>query len=130
MMDDTIFYLNNDLDLVSAEDLTVLAAAIESAGIPVLNAVTLGDNGLWYASFETNEQYAEPEPNIAAMLAAIEALPQAVRTAWDRCREREFNIGYDCGSKPWAFNQGLSTTLLARISAAGASLRLTLYPDR
>lgn len=129
-MDDTIFYLNNDLDLVSAEDLTVLAAAIESAGIPVLNAVTLGDNGLWYASFETNEQYAEPEPNIAAMLAAIEALPQAVRTAWDRCREREFNIGYDCGSKPWAFNQGLSTTLLARISAAGASLRLTLYPDR
>ncbi len=43
---------------------------------------------------------------------------------------REFNIGYDCGAEPWAFNQGLSAHLLGRMATAGASLRVTIYPDR
>jgi hypothetical protein len=46
------------------------------------------------------------------------------------CSRREFNIGYDCGREPWAFNQVLSAQLLSRIAAARASLRVTLYPDR
>ena len=47
-----------------------------------------------------------------------------------QCTTREFNLGYDCGAEPWAFNQGLSSELLGRIAAVGASLRLTIYPDR
>ena len=43
---------------------------------------------------------------------------------------REFNIGYDCGEEPWAFNQGLSAETLRRVAAVKASLRWTLYPDR
>jgi hypothetical protein len=39
-----------------------------------------------------------------------------------------FNIGYDCGAEPWAFNQGLTAELLGRMAATGASLRITLYP--
>jgi hypothetical protein len=64
------------------------------------------------------------------MLAIVESLNEPIRSLWDRCTRREFNIGYDCGAEPWAFNQGLSTALLGRLAAAGASLRITLYPDR
>ena len=92
--------------------------------------MTQGDNGLWYATFETDQSHAEPEPNIAAMLAIVESLPGPRRTVWDGCTRREFNIGYDCGAEPWAFNQGLSAALLGRMAAAGTSLRVTLYPDR
>ena len=67
-MNNTICYLNTDLDLTSAEDLTVLAAAFEGGDVPPLH-VTYAADALWYATFETSAQFAEPEPNIAAMLA-------------------------------------------------------------
>ena len=128
-MDNTICYLNTDLDLTSTEDLTVLAAALEAEGIPPLH-VTHDADGLWHATFETDTQFAEPAPNIATMLAIVESLAESLRSVWDGCTLREFNIGYDCGAEPWAFNQGLPVELLSRMAAAGASLRLTLYPDR
>src|SRR5205814_66319 len=89
---------------------------------------TRGEDGLWYATFEIYDQHEEPEPTIAALLAVVESLAESLRAVWSGCTRREFNIGYDCKSKPWAFNQGLTSQLLGRIAAAGASLRITLYP--
>ena len=125
----TICYLNTDLDLTSAEDLTALAAAFEGRGVLPLH-VTHGADALWYATFETSVQFAEPEPNIGAMLVIVESLARPLRSMWDGCTRREFNIGYDCGDEPWAFTQGLPADLLGRMAAVGASLRVTLYPDR
>jgi len=124
---DAIRYLNTDLDLTSAGDLTALAAVFEAQGLLRLH-VTHHHDGLWYATFETGEQHEEPGPNIAAMLAVVESLAEPLRAAWARCTRREFNIGYDCGGEPRAFDQGLSSHLLGRIAEAGASLRVTLYP--
>ena len=128
-MDNVICYLNTDLDLTSADNPTELGAAFEAAGMFALH-VTHGDDGLWIACFETGEQHTEPEGTIAALLGVIESLPPPLRTVWDGCQRREFNIGYDCGREPWAFNQVLSTELLARLVASGGYLRITLYPDR
>jgi hypothetical protein len=128
-MDGKISYLNTDLDLTSSADLTELAAAFKAAGVSPLH-VTHGEDGLWYATFETDEQHDQPEPNIAAMVMVAETLQEPLRSVWSGCTRREFNIGYDCGAEPWAFNQGLSSRLLEGIAAVGASLRITLYPDR
>jgi hypothetical protein len=124
-----ICYLNSDLDLTSSEDLLDLAGEFKSHGLFALNA-SRGEDGLWYATFEVLDQSAEPEPNIAAMVTIIESLVEPHRSTWLRCSRREFNIGYDCGAEPWAFNQGLSCELLSRIAEAGVSLRWTLYPNR
>lgn len=128
-MDNTIHYLNTDLDFTCADDLTGLSNAFEARGTFPLH-VTKVDDGQWRATFETNAQHDEPESNIAEMLANVESLVEPLRSVWDRCTRKEFNIGYDCGAEPWEFNQGLSTVLLGRIAAARASLRITLYPDR
>jgi hypothetical protein len=128
-MDNTIRYLNTDLVLVSPDDLTPLVANFKAHGVYDL-FVTHEQDGLWYATFETNESHEQPEPNIAAMVAVVEVLDEAQRSVWSRCTLREFNMGYDCGAEPWAFNHGLSNDLLNRIARAGASLRLTLYPNR
>jgi hypothetical protein len=130
-MDNTICYLNTDLVLISDSDLTELADALNAHKLHLMgHAVVQGDDGRSYANFETREQHSEPEANIAAMLDVVESLPAPLRSAWDACVLREFNIGYDCGADPWAFNQGLSATLLNRVAAARGSLRITLYPDR
>ncbi len=133
-MDDTICYLNTDLDLTSPDDLTALAAFFEARGMWPLHCDHGGD-GLWYATFEVNDPSPcgadpshVPENTIAAMLSVVESLPEPLKRIWEACTRRQFDIGYDCGSKPWAFNQGLSGELLGRIAAVGASLRITLYP--
>jgi hypothetical protein len=128
-VDGKICYLNTDLDLTSPADLTALAAVFASRGVFALH-VTPGEDGLWYATFETEDQHREPEPNIAALVAVVESLGEPHRAVWLGCTRREFNIGYDTGSEPWAFNQGLSCELLGRMAAVGASLRVTLYPER
>jgi hypothetical protein len=128
-VDGKIRYLNTDLDLTSGDDLTALAAAFEAQGVFPLH-VTHGEDGLWYATFETAEDYDQPDPNITAMIAVIESLVEPLRAVWSSGTLREFNIGYNCGMEPWAFNQGLSSPILGRMAAVGASLRFTLYPDR
>lgn len=128
-MQGRITYLNTDLDLVSDHDLRMLANALDAGGVYPLH-VTHGDDGRWYATFETRGEPHEPETHIAAMLLVVEALAPDARREWEQCSQREFNIGYDCGAEPWGFNQGLSAPLLQRMSEARASLRITIYPDR
>ena len=122
-----IRYENTDLDLVSTGDVNALAEAFKAGGVRPLH-VTLGCEGRWYSILETSEQFLEPEPNIAAMLAVVESLNGPLRLAWEACTLREFNIGYTCGRVPWAYNEVLSPEIVRRVAEAGASLRVTLYP--
>lgn len=122
-----IRYLNTDLDLVAEHDLERLAVGLQQYGVTPIH-ITAGEDGRWYSTLETDEQYDKPETTIVAMLDAIDALEKAKHSLWRRCLLREFNVGFDCGDKPWAFNEGLTNATLRRIAKAGASLRITLYP--
>jgi hypothetical protein len=122
-----IHYLNTDLDLIAEQDLNDLAAALDAQGVFPLH-VDQREGGRWHATFETGEQFTQPEANIVALLTAIESLDSPARAVWSGCSSREFNIGYDCGDEPWAFNQQLTPGTLARMAALGISLRITLYP--
>ena len=117
---------NTDLVLQSDADVTGLVAELTTRRLPFVD-VSRGDNGRWYVRFEVDAQLPEPETVIALMLDAVESLSPPLRAVWDGCSPREFDIGYDCGEEPWAFNQGLSAGLLRRVAAAGASIRITLY---
>jgi hypothetical protein len=126
-----IRYLNTDLDVVSAFDLEVLVKALEERQIFSLHSdldAGAREDGQWYATFETTDQYAAPEETICHLLDAIEALPANAQQLWSKCGMREFNIGYDCGNGPWAFNNGLSNRTLVRLGNAGAALKITIYP--
>ena len=122
-----IKYLNTDLDLVSADDLTALAAGLAALGVHALHA-DMREDGLWYATFETDDSCEEPEHSIVLILAAVEAFDESQRGAWRACAVREFNVGYESGEGPWGFNQLVSADTLRRMADAGAGLRITLYP--
>ena len=122
-----IHYINTDLDLVSLEDLTTFAAALEANGFLTLHNERHGD-GLCYATFEATDPYGSPEETLQAMLGIIEGFTQPERDVWHSARERTFNIGYDCGSEPWGFSNRLDSALLRRMADAGAALQITLYP--
>jgi hypothetical protein len=124
---DRIEYLNTDLELRSAENLLPLADALKAAGFFSLH-IGQHDDGTWAATLETEESFTEPEASITRMLDALDLLLPEHKAVWSRCAVKEFDIGYVCGSEPWAFNQSLSNAALARITALNASLRWTLYP--
>lgn len=129
-MDGITHYRNTDLDLTSADDLTELAAQLEARGLALMRRVIRLNDGQWFCGFSWGgDWYDEPEPNIAVMLAVIEALDPPLRSAWAGCSLRVFDIGYDCGREPFAFHQELSAAILMRLAAVGATLRITLYSD-
>ncbi len=124
-----IQYLNTDLDLVASRDLKPLTSALEKRGVRPLNVEQAGD-GQWYSILEVEHEVEphEPEATIRVMLDAIEAIDGEAEELWAGCSKREFNIGYDCGDEPWAFNDGLTNSTLKRMASANTSLRITIYP--
>lgn len=128
MRDGVIRYLNTDLDLRSVEELTPLAAVLESCGLWE-NHLKQEEDGSWFAIFEAGCGGAEADQSISTLLDVIEALVPEHRAMWSRCTVKEFNLGYECGTEPRPFTQGVSSKVVARIAAVGASMRITIYPD-
>ena len=130
-------YRTTDLVLFSAEDLSALAAALEARGLFVRDRARWIDETewfriaepQWYWTFKAGGEgpYDDPEPEVAALLAAVEALDPPARAAWAGCSQRVFDLGYDCGTRPFSVRHDLSAGTLARLAAAGGSLRITLY---
>jgi hypothetical protein len=130
-------YRVTDLCLYSVEDLTALAAALEARGLVVSHPaywISATEwfriaEPQWYWAFQTRceETYDDPEPQIAAMLAAVEALDPPARAAWAHSSQRVFDLAYDCGTRPVSVRHDLSVGTLARLAAVGGFLRFTLY---
>ena len=121
-----IQYLNTDLDLVCDIDPSGLAGEFESRDFAV--DVRVCDDGQFYVLCEDANDI-EPEPNISRLLDVVESLRGDARVLWNRCSKREFDVGYECGETPWAFNQGLSNDVLRRMADCGATFRITIYPQ-
>ena len=120
-------YLNTDLELSSDEALDALAAFFESKEWSV-HFADWRPEGYWFGAFEEPLGHqVGPEQAIGAMLDLVGALPHELAGLWKRCSKRDFNIGYQGGIAPHAFEQSLSAELLARVAAARGSVRITVY---
>lgn len=86
------------------------------------------EDGLWYATFETDDSTLSQSQTSPRWLRLSNRSRRPLRAVWAGCTRREFNIGYDCVGNPWGFDQSLSSQLLARLAAAWAPLRITLHP--
>ena len=130
-------YITTDLVLYSTGDLTALAAALEAQGMRCRDSARWIDatewfriaEPQWYWTFKAGGEgpYDDPEPEVAGLLAAVEALDPPARAAWAGCSQRVFDLGYDCGATPFSIRHDLSPGTLARLAAAGGLLRFTLY---
>lgn len=121
-------YITTDLDLVSNEDLHPLGEALAQRGLYSLH-IEQWDDGTWHARFATEAQFDSPEPNVAAILDAVESLDGEPLRLWNACtQQRELNIGVDCGVRPREFAFALPSSLLARLASLGASVGVTLFP--
>lgn len=125
-------YLNTDLEIESREDLAAGAGALEAGGLWVMfRDETPNEDGLYFARFEVFEVAGQSgyraDQTVSTLLSAVEALPPPLRRVWDACSLRLFDLGYQSGKEPFAFQDDLSAETLRRLTAVGGSLRVTLY---
>ena len=136
-MDEVTSYSTTELNLYSTEDLTALATALEARGLEVRYRALWIDETQWHRIAEPQwlwkfnaggeGWYDDPEPEVAALLTAVEALAPAAWAAWAGCSRRVLDLGYYCGTRPFSIRHDLSAGTLGRLAAAGGLLRFTLY---
>ncbi|GEN12279.1 hypothetical protein SAMN05443572_107435 [Myxococcus fulvus] len=112
-------FLNVDLD-VETQNLDEL--------IPILEQkLVLVSQGGPRATFELNEQPANPDEAIQGLCAAIESLEGRARDLWDACTARSFDIGIESGTEPHSTIWPLQVDTLTRVARLQGTLAITVY---
>jgi len=117
-----LVFLNVDLDIESADDLTVLASAFA----PLAYAL---ERPTGRASFELNdpEMSKDPESVILEFVRRVNDLPRSAREVWDRASRRVFDIGVQSGRRPSQLTHRVSSHTLRAVADVGAAIAVTVY---
>lgn len=118
-------YLNTDLELESFEDLTPIVKAF---GDDVINLYNGQGCGHFLATFEIAALDGGPDSMIQHFCMLAETLKSDEKERWDNCFKKIFDIGYECGDGPNRYSDEIREGTLKRVSALGASIRITVYP--
>jgi hypothetical protein len=118
-------FLNVDLEVSSASDLSWL---VEELGEDVTNLYCGPAQGHFLATFEAKPLFGDPDTLIGYLCGLVEALPDQRRRVWNQAFLKIFDIGYEAGNEPPAYQSDLRPETLAAVTRIGASLRVTIYP--
>lgn len=119
-------YANVDLDVHCDTPLDALAAALERAGLLVLDCGPDDCAGGHRATFEAEpgDRADDAVRNLCAAVRALDGEPAAI---WQRARLRRFDVGLHGGDEPHLFHQVLSAQTVREVAELGASLAISLY---
>ncbi len=122
-----INYINIDLDLSAGHSLDKLDQYLISQELMQISYFEA--DSTWKAWYEINECKESPEETMQVFWQSLKNMPTEIKLIWESCNKRAFNIGFDCGKEPWAYNQTLSTETLSRVVELNAEVIITIYPE-
>ena len=116
-------FLNVDVDVLSANQLEPLAAALGRN----VSVHYVGREGRHYGAHFSLYNPGTPDRAVRTLTALIESLPKAARSCWKRARQRVFNIGVQAGVEPRSHETIIGVAAMEAISRTGGSLTFTIY---
>ena len=122
-----ILYLNTDLEI---ESKSAVYKIVEHFGEDVLVHHHGEISGYQHASFSIRGGSTDANGTINFFCDLIESLPNEVREIWDECCSRVFDVGYESGAAPQNFRSEIRASTIARVANLGASIAITIYPER
>jgi len=122
-----IQYLNTDLEIESKSDVSKI---VEHFGEDVLVHHHGEISGYQHASFSIVGGSSDANGTINFFCDLIESLPNEVREIWDGCCSRVFDVGYESGAAPQNFRSEIRASTISRVANLGASVAITIYPER
>jgi hypothetical protein len=120
-------FINVDLDLASAQELTELVQAFKPGASP-LNCWQVADT--YFANLELSTDPINPtdaESAIRRFVALIDTLPPGARALWNDASKRDFSIGVDAGSSPSTFELALNPEVLELAARVRARIVFVVY---
>lgn len=121
-----IHYLNTDLDLLSAKELSPLVQAFAGEAF----CLYCGEEGSRHfrATFEMNGLVNSPDIIMQHFCFLAESLEGEARALWDGSFKKVFDIGYEGGVDHASYTDEIRVDTLKRVVALGACIRITVYP--
>ncbi|HEY8560719.1 MAG TPA: hypothetical protein VIL74_10120 [Pyrinomonadaceae bacterium] len=139
-------FINIDLELESADDLTPLITELEaddrawSMNLHLFKedepktSVTFEigwfskDDDI-YRSYDDGENLVGGvDVLLAAFCTLIENLSPDSRRIWDDCRKKDFDVGFQTGNTMKSFRTMIEAETIKRCAALGATISITVYP--
>lgn len=118
----TTHFLNIDLDIESNTDISLL---VDELSVHLSKLSCHECQGIYRASFEPHQH--DIENIINEYVSAITSLSANGVNLWEGCSKREFNIGFQSGSHPKAYETAISQEVLKKILSVNGQLSITLY---
>ena len=130
-----IRYLNTDLDIESNQPFNKLVQCFKKMQLIEMHYCKNESGKIWSGCFEIEmispkSPELTPELTISKFIKTLNGLSGEELKEWNRCKKKTFNIGYDCGKKPWAFTNSLPSPLIEKLNKHGLGIAITIYPER
>jgi hypothetical protein len=122
--DDTISFLNVDLDIYSRSRLDALAAAFGNKMVVLFVGRELHR---YSAHLEVAGNTKSADATIQRICKLVRGLPRASRKLWDAAITRDFNIGIQAASRPRAFEFVLDARTVQKVASLNARIVVTVY---
>ena len=122
---DGVRFLNVDLEVRGRDELKWL---VTEFGEDVVNLYCGEAQGHFLATFECDQVRGDPDSVVGYFCHLVDNLSTDARRSWDDLLSRVFNIGFDGGIGPSAYESELRPETIAAVARIGASLQITIYP--
>jgi hypothetical protein len=119
-------FINVDLEVFSESDLSELLDHLSGKLCLLHHGVT---DGLHHACLEVRPNRSNDEPNefIATFHNAVSSLPPGPRSAWDACKRRVIDLGFQSGWKPNIYTMPLNTGSVKQLAELQTEFLITIY---
>ena len=123
MAGEATHFLNVDLELVTRGEIDALLAHWGALFI-LRDSAEDGKRTIW---IELEQDHRDVEPTLDAFLSLVESVPVRLRTLWDDCDDRCFNVGVQSGFSPHSAAFFVASSTLRRIADVNAHVEFTVY---
>jgi hypothetical protein len=119
-------FLNVDLDIWSAAPLEPLVATF-GRRVVVLHTGKEGRRYVAHLELAGISQSRSADRAIRALVALVRTLPPRSRALWNRARTRDFNIGIQAASAPYAYELPVEPETIRAVAGVNARIVVTVY---
>lgn len=131
-MEQAPYFLNVQFELRSDQDLTSIVKFLGDRVLVHYNGSWESKSNLVSLSLATADLGGDrdPETIISSFCDLIDAMPAEVRSLWDACSDKRFDVGFESGNVGNELNAVIGSKTLSRSGRVGADLVITVYPVR
>ncbi len=133
-------FINIDLEIKSLKNLQPIIEELGDKVFVLFNDKPFQNSDEYWLSLEirdydTYQNFDDEKQEIggvdiilSAFCNLLEGLSVNSKKLWERCHQKEFDVGFACGNTEKSYHTTIKSETLQRIAKLGATIHFTVYP--